>query len=130
MPVTVAEPCDRPSCDRPGPPDGHRISARRYLISGFLVSGHCGRKLVARPPGPVPPVGVRVGPNLGRCGKSGRLAEPVEQLVAEWVVRQPSGPALTAVLAAATGEDQAERELLNALQVGPPLRMTDDRHVC
>lgn len=46
------------------------------------------------------------------------------------MVRQPSGPALTAVLAAATGEDQAERELLNALQVDPPLRMTDDRHLC
>ena len=52
------------------------------------------------------------GPNFGGCGKTGRLADPVEQLVTEWVLRQLSGPAL----AAATGEDQAERELLAALQ--------------
>jgi hypothetical protein len=37
------------------------------------------------------------------------MAEPVEQLVAEWVIRLLSGPALSA----ATGEDRAERELLD-----------------
>ena len=56
------------------------------------------------------------GPNFGGCGKTGRLAEPVEQLVVEWILRQLSGPALSAALAAATGENQAERELLHALQ--------------
>jgi hypothetical protein len=56
-------------------------------------------------------------PNLGACRKAGRLAEPVEQLVAEWVVRQLGGPALTAALAAATREDQTERELPPAFQV-------------
>ena len=49
------------------------------------------------------------GPNYGGCIKIGCLAELVEQLVAEWVIRPLSGPALSA----ATGEDRAERELLD-----------------
>jgi hypothetical protein len=49
------------------------------------------------------------GPNYGGCIKIGCLAEPVEQLVAEWVIRLLSGPALSA----ATGEDHAERDLLD-----------------
>jgi hypothetical protein len=36
------------------------------------------------------------GPNYGGCIKIGCLAEPVEQLVAEWVIRPLSGPALSA----------------------------------
>jgi site-specific DNA recombinase len=102
----------------PGRQKFNGIDARRYLLSGFLVCGRCGRKLVARPRGDRRRRYVCAsGPNFGGCGKTGRLAEPVEHLVVEWVLRQLSGPALSAALAAATGEDQAERELLHALQV-------------
>ena len=44
----------------------------------------------------------------GLTKQFGRI-RPVEQLVAEWVIRLLSGPALSA----ATGEDRAERELLD-----------------
>jgi site-specific DNA recombinase len=99
----------------PGRHKFNGIDARRYLLTGFLVCGRCGRKLVARPRGDRRRRYVCAsGPNFGGCGKTGRLADPVEQLVSEWVLRQLGGPAL----AAATGEDQAERELLAALQVG------------
>jgi site-specific DNA recombinase len=102
----------------PGRQKFNGIDARRYLLSGFLVCGRCGKKLIARPRQDRRRRYVCAsGPNFGGCGKTGRLAEPVEQLVSEWVVRQLSGPALSAALAAATGEDQAERELLHALQV-------------
>jgi site-specific DNA recombinase len=101
----------------PGRQKFNGIDARRYLLSGFLVCGRCGRKLVARPRQDRRRRYVCAsGPNFGGCGKTGRLAEPVEQLVSNWVVRQLSGPALAAALAAATREDEAERKLLNALQ--------------
>ena len=71
----------------PGRQKFNGIDARRYLLSGFLVCGRCGKKLVARPAGDRRRRYVCAsGPNFGGCGKTGRLAEPVEQLVAEWVV--------------------------------------------
>jgi hypothetical protein len=49
------------------------------------------------------------GPNYGGCIKIECLAEPVEQLVAECVIRLLNLLALSA----ATGEDRVERELLD-----------------
>ena len=64
----------------PGRQKFNGIDARRYLLTGFLVCG-CGRKLVARPCQARRRRSVCVGPNFGGCGKTGRLADPVEQLV-------------------------------------------------
>jgi site-specific DNA recombinase len=93
------------------------IAARRYLLTGFLVCGRCGAKLVARPRNDKRRAYVCAsGPNFGGCGKIGRLAGPVEELVSEQVLDRLSGPALAAALEAATGEDQVQRELLAVLR--------------
>jgi site-specific DNA recombinase len=93
------------------------IEARRYLLTGFLFCGLCGKRLVARPRDDGRRTYVCAsGPNFGGCGKIRRLAEPVEDLIREEVIVALDGPGLAAALQAATGEDQAERELLAALR--------------
>ena len=96
------------------------VAARRYLLTGFLYCGRpeCGKQLVARPRSDGRRCYVCAsGPNFGGCGKIRRLAEPVEDLIREEVITALAGPGLDAALQAATGEDQAERELLAALRV-------------
>jgi DNA invertase Pin-like site-specific DNA recombinase len=93
------------------------VEARRYLLTGFLFCGLCGKSLVARPRMDGRRTYVCAsGPNFGGCGKIRRLAEPVEELVRDAVFTALDGPGLAAALQAATGEDQAERELLASLR--------------
>ena len=93
------------------------VEARRYLLTGFLFCGLCGKTLVARPRMDGRRTYVCAsGPNFGGCGKIRRLADPVEDLVREQLLLALDEPALAAALKAATGEDEAERELLAALR--------------
>lgn len=75
------------------------VQCHRSPLSGHRlpICSRCGEKLVARPTRNRRPRHVcSWGPNYGGCIKIGCLAEPVEQLVAEWVIRPLSGPALSA----------------------------------
>jgi site-specific DNA recombinase len=61
-------------------------TARRYLLSGFLRCGLCGALLVARPRRD----GVRrytcaSRPGVAACGRLGRVAQPIEELITEMV---------------------------------------------
>src|SRR5215211_6497353 len=70
------------------------------------------RREAGRPPPPgigAPDTCARGAQTTAAASRSGAWPSRVEQLVAEWVIRPLSGPALSA----ATEEDRAERELLD-----------------
>jgi site-specific DNA recombinase len=97
--------------------------ARSYLLTGFLYCGRpeCGKKLVARPKDDGRRQYVCAsGINFGGCGKIGRLAEPVENLVREELFASLDSrdwdAALQATAHAADESEAKERELLAKLK--------------
>lgn len=90
----------------------------RYLLSGgILRCGLCGAKMVSRPrDDKVRRYVCRKQPGVEGCGGVGILAEPLEELVTEAVLSVLEGPGLADALAAATGEDEAQAELVDQLR--------------
>lgn len=81
-------------------------NARSYLLSGFVVCGTCGGRMVARPrEDHVRRYLCAKGPMYQGCGTA-ILAEPVEELIAEAVLVRLDSPAFEAAIRAA-GEDAA-----------------------
>jgi DNA invertase Pin-like site-specific DNA recombinase len=71
-------------------------ASRRYLLTRLLRCSHCKGALVARPRDD----GTRryvcaSGPGFGGCGKTTLIADPVEQFVAEAVLRRLESPRLS-----------------------------------
>jgi len=96
--------------------NGHG-SARRYLLTGFLVCALCGAKLVARPRDD----GARCyvcasGPNNDGCGKLKRVAATLEQHVRDEVIRELDGPVFAAALRARTRDERLTSELTTAIR--------------
>lgn len=74
-------------------------NARKYLLAGFAYCGACGGRLVARPKQDKRRCYTCVsGPDFGGCGKIRRLAEPVEELVAEALFVALDSPEFAAAL--------------------------------
>jgi site-specific DNA recombinase len=92
---------------------------RRYLLTGFLVCGRCGAKLVAQPRmDGVRSYACAVGEGRAGCGRTTRLAEPLEAYVRDAVIAALDSPELQAALEAAREEsaDDAVDGLLDRLR--------------
>jgi site-specific DNA recombinase len=91
-------------------PHGPRV--RRYLLTGFLVCGRCGARLVAQPKGDVRSYACAVGTGRAGCGRTTRLAEPLEDHVRDMVIAALDSPELAATLEeareATAGDDVGE----------------------
>jgi DNA invertase Pin-like site-specific DNA recombinase len=91
---------------------------RTYLLTGGLgYCSLCGSKLVARPRRNGRRCYVcATGPGFKGCGKIRQLAEPLESFVRDAVLHALAGPGLARALEAASGEDERERSLFEALR--------------
>lgn len=70
---------------------------RRYLLTGVLFCGLCGKRLVARPKADGRKCVVCAsGVNFGGCGKIRQLAEPLDRMVAAAVVARADDPDVVA----------------------------------
>jgi site-specific DNA recombinase len=95
--------------------------ARSYLLTGVIYCGACGQKLVARPRDDKQRRYVcSTGVNFNGCGKTQRLAEPVEALVREQLFAALDSKdwdaALHTAKRAADESNAKERELLAKLK--------------
>jgi site-specific DNA recombinase len=78
---------------------------RRYLLTGFLVCGRCGVKLVAQPRmDGVRSYACAAGKGRLGCGRTTRLAEPLEAYVRDAVIAALDSPELLAALEAVREE--------------------------
>jgi site-specific DNA recombinase len=92
---------------------------RRYLLTGFLVCGRCGAKLVAQPRmDGVRSYACAVGKGRLGCGRTTRLAEPLEAYVRDAVIAALDSPELLVALEAVREDaaDDAVDGLLNRLR--------------
>ena len=89
-----------------------------YLLTGGLARcGLCGAKLVARPRADGRRAYVCAsGPNFHGCGKIRRMADPVEDLVRDWVLEALDGPGLAEALRHSAGDDPEARALAESVQ--------------
>jgi site-specific DNA recombinase len=76
----------------------HGPRVRRYLLTGFLVCGRCGARLCAQPKGDVRSYACAVGTGRAGCGRTTRLAEPLEDHVRNMVIAALESPELAAAL--------------------------------
>jgi site-specific DNA recombinase len=95
---------------------GAGVPARRYLLSGFMVCGLCGKAMYGRGHGQ----GIRRyqclnDPGRGGCGRLSVRAEPVEALLTEAVLYRLDGPALQKMLLARRERTDASADV-EALQ--------------
>lgn len=80
------------------------VNARRYLLTGMVFCGLCGKRCHARPKTDRQRAYTCIsGPNFDGCGKIRRLAEPVEAQVTEMALRLLASPVFRAKLAAYVG---------------------------
>jgi site-specific DNA recombinase len=96
-----------------------RTIVRRYLLTGFLVCGRCGAKLIAQPRmDGVRSYACAVGEGRAGCGRTTRLAEPLEAYVRDAVIAALDSPELLTTLEAAREEtaDDAVDGLLDRLR--------------
>ena len=78
---------------------------RRYLLTGFLICGRCGTRLIAQPRmDGVRSYACAVGAGRAGCGRTTRLAEPLEAHVRDMVMTALDSPATVAALRTARGE--------------------------
>jgi DNA invertase Pin-like site-specific DNA recombinase len=89
-------------------------AGRRYLLSGLVVCGACGAKMVARPTGEKKRRYVCAkGPGFHGCGKTFILAEPVEEMVTEMALEALDSPEMDRAFDATKPDDS---EALAAVQ--------------
>jgi len=96
-----------------------RTIVRRYLLTGFLVCGRCGAKLIAQPRmDGVRSYACAVGEGRAGCGRTTRLAEPLAAYVRDAVIAALDSPELLAALEAVREEtaDDAVDGLLDRLR--------------
>lgn len=87
-----------------------RREPRRYLLTGLLVCGQCGERLVARPrAGGQRRYSCASGEGLSGCGKIAIKADEVEQFVAEAVLFRLDTPAVAAAQARRPKEPDSKR---------------------
>jgi len=96
-------------------PGRRQHRARSYLLTGMAYCSLCGGKMVARPRLDKTRAYV-CGPDTGGCNKVSIKAEPLEDMVRDAILAALDSPALAEALRAASGEDDAQRELLASLQ--------------
>lgn len=69
-------------------------TARRYLLSGMLTCGKCGKPLRSTPKNGVRRYGCTMGPDFGGCGGVFIYAEMLERFIADAVLYHLDGPAM------------------------------------
>jgi site-specific DNA recombinase len=115
--------------DRLGRAKNH--SGRSYLLTGTLICGSCGGRLVGNPTGGIRNKGAKRygcvtrdsrGVQVG-CGKVARLAEPLERLVTAAVLDVLDSPQMGQMLASAS-ENHEMRTLVEQYE-GHKLKMND-----
>ena len=92
---------------------------RRYLLTGFLVCGRCGARLIAQPRmDRVRSYACAVGAGRAGCGRTTRLAEPLEAHIQDMVLAALDSSDMLVALRAARGEasEVAVDDLLQRLR--------------
>lgn len=75
------------------------VNARRYLLTGFLRCGQCGKRLAARPRADHVRRYICLTQPMGTgCGRMFVISEPLEDLVREMVIAAVDGPELAEAL--------------------------------
>ena len=86
------------------------FGARKYLLTGFLVCGRCGTRLIAQPRSDRSRSYTCSGaPGRDGCGGVRVVAQPLEDLVVEAVMQRLAGPELAEMVRAEHGRDDEER---------------------
>jgi len=93
----------------------NRRSPRRYLLSGRLYCGACGKKMSSAPDGDRRRYGCRKGPDFNGCGKVFISAEPVESFIARAVLARLDSPATLDAFRAAQVPDSEITTLTDEL---------------
>lgn len=91
----------------------HQTVARKYLLSGILVCGKCGRGLVGRPRRGVTRYGCPDGTNGGGCGGTITDAERTDALVRDMVLVALESDKMRTAL---SRQDEVDPELLASIK--------------
>ncbi|MDP9388176.1 MAG: recombinase family protein [Actinomycetota bacterium] len=86
------------------------FGARSYLLTGFLVCGRCGTRLIARPKETHRRSYVCAsGPGRGGCGGVRIVADPLEELIVEMVLTAIDSPELASAMQMSTEGAEQDR---------------------
>lgn len=91
-------------------------TARRYLLSGMLVCGKCGRRMYSAPKNGKRRYGCRTGPDSGGCGGVFIYADPLEVFVTDAVLYRLDSPVMHEALTGDGPDEEATRVLADAIQ--------------
>jgi len=101
------------------------FGARRYLLTGFLVCGRCGSRLIAQPRSDRSrSYTCSSGPSRDGCGGVRVVAEPLEELIVEAVMLRLDGPELGEVIRSRQGADEGERAAMRDVE-GAEAKLAD-----
>ena len=90
-------------------------SARRYLLTGMLRCGKCGKRLYSTPKNGVRRYGCAMGPDQRGCGGVFIYAQMLEEFIAQAVLYRLDSPDLHQVISGAPDEEQT-RALADLIQ--------------
>jgi len=91
-------------------------SARRYLLSGMLRCGKCGRPMHSKPKNGVRRYGCVTGPDSRGCGGVFISAEGLEAFIAQAVLYRLDSPDMHQALTGDGPDEEATRVLADAIQ--------------
>lgn len=91
-------------------------SARRYLLSGMLRCGKCGKPMYSAPRGAVRRYGCVSGPDPRGCGGVFITAEMLETFIRQAVLYRLDSPQMHQALTGSGADDEATRSLADAIQ--------------
>ena len=92
-----------------------RRAPQRYLLSGMTRCGKCGNTLYSAARGETRRYECRSGPDHGGCGKLTVVAEPVERLVADFVLHRLDTSELADAMNGRSSADARTHELSQAV---------------
>jgi site-specific DNA recombinase len=92
-----------------------RRTPQRYLLSGMLRCGKCGTRLYSSARENSRRYVCLAGPDHGGCGRLTIVADPLERLIADYVLHRLDTPRLTDALSGRSSADVRTQELTAAL---------------
>lgn len=93
-----------------------RRAPRRYLLSGLLLCGKCGKRLYSSARGERRRYVCMSGPDHGGCGALTIVAQPVEEWIAAAVLMRLDTPVMNDALAGRAAADERQVALLAELE--------------
>jgi len=91
-------------------------TSRRYLLTGMLTCGKCGKPLHATPKNGVRRYGCTMGPNFQGCGGIFIYAEMLERFITDAVLYRLDSPQVHQALSGTTHDDDEARDLAHEIE--------------